>query len=110
MKRLIPGALCALSLVACGGQSHDAAPANEPAAKQPQALSSGIDTANFDKSVRPQDDLFRYVNGHWLETTEIPADKSNYGAFSALADQAEKDLRAIIELSLIHISEPTRPY
>ena len=99
MKRLTFGALCALSLVACGGQNHDAAPANEPAAAPPQALSSGIDTANFDQSVRPQDDLFRYVNGHWLDTTEIPADKSNYGAFSALADQAEKDLRAIIEES-----------
>ena len=99
MKRLTFGALCALSLVACGGQNHDAAPANEPAAAPPQALSSGIDTANFDQSVRPQDDLFRYVNGHWLDTTEIPADKSNYGAFSELADQAEKDLRAIIEES-----------
>jgi putative endopeptidase len=60
-------------------------------------LSSGISLANFDTSVRPQDDLFRFVNGTWLKNTEIPADKSNYGAFTALADKAERDLRAIIE-------------
>ncbi|MCP5821685.1 hypothetical protein NL352_30325, partial [Klebsiella pneumoniae] len=40
---------------------------------------SGINQANFDKSVRAQDDLFRAVNGHWLKSFEIPADKSNYG-------------------------------
>jgi predicted metalloendopeptidase len=58
---------------------------------------SGIDQANFDKTVRPQDDLFRAVNGAWLARTEIPADRSDYGAFTALADQAQKDLLTIIE-------------
>ena len=37
------------------------------------ALKSGLDPAQFDKTVRPQDDLFRYVNGGWLAKTEIPA-------------------------------------
>ena len=46
-----------------------------------QPLTSGIDQANFDKTVRPQDDLFRAVNGAWLAKTEIPADRSDYGAF-----------------------------
>jgi len=63
------------------------------------ALVSGIDLTNLDRSVRPQDDLFRYVNGTWLKTTEIPADKSNYGTFTRLADEAEKQLRVIIEES-----------
>jgi len=67
-----------------------------PAAAQ---LKSGIDPSNFDQSVRPQDDFYRYVNGTWLKKTEIPADKSNYGSFSALADQAEKDLLEIIQES-----------
>jgi predicted metalloendopeptidase len=58
---------------------------------------SGIDYAGFDKGVRPQDDLFRFVNGRWLLTTEIPADKSNYGAFTILADAARDNVRAIIE-------------
>lgn len=65
-------------------------PAAEP-------LASGIDQANFDKSVRPQDDLFRYVNGAWLAKATIPADRSAYGAFQALGEQAEKNLRGIIE-------------
>ena len=91
MKTLLSGAtrataLCVLVAVAgCAGQ--------EPA----PPLSSGIALANFDTGVRPQDDLFRFVNGTWLKNTEIPPDRSNYGAFTALADKAERDLRAIIE-------------
>ena len=46
---------------------------------------------------RPQDDLFRHVNGPWLATAEIPADRSADGAFYQLRDEAEKDSRAIIE-------------
>jgi endothelin-converting enzyme/putative endopeptidase len=47
--------------------------------------------------IRPQDDLFGHVNGRWLETTEIPADRSAWGAFTMLAEQAEHDVRQIIE-------------
>jgi putative endopeptidase len=47
--------------------------------------------------VRFQDDLFRAVNGTWLAKAEIPADRAEYGAFTALTEQAEKDVRAIIE-------------
>ena len=60
-------------------------------------LNSGVDLANFDRSVRPQDDLYRFVNGNWLNTTEIPADRSNYGSFTKLAEEAETQLRTIIE-------------
>jgi predicted metalloendopeptidase len=60
-------------------------------------LASGIDQAYFDKAVRPQDDLFRAVNGLWLAQTEIPADRSDYGTFAILAEKAETDLREIIE-------------
>jgi putative endopeptidase len=62
-------------------------------------LKSGIDKANFDTSVKPQDDFYRYVNGTWLKTFEIPADKSNYGAFTKLYDEAQVNLRKIIEES-----------
>jgi putative endopeptidase len=62
-----------------------------------EPLGSGIDRANFDPSVRPQDDLFRAVNGAWLAKTEIPADRAEYGSFSLLTDQAEKDVLAILE-------------
>lgn len=67
-----------------------------PHAQNP-TLKSGIDPANFDKSVRPQDDLFRYVNGTWLAKTELPADRAIYGTFVQLSDKAEADLYALIE-------------
>jgi predicted metalloendopeptidase len=63
------------------------------------ARSSGVDLANMDRSVRPQDDFFRYVNGNWLKKTEIPADKARYGSFTKLRDDSEARLRAIIEES-----------
>ena len=46
--------------------------------------------------IRPQDDLFGHVNGRWLDDTEIPSDKSSWGAFIALADAAEQQVRDII--------------
>ena len=64
---------------------------------QAPALKSGLDSTTFDKSVRPQDDLFRYVNGGWLTKTELPADKATYGTFVQLSDKAEADLYALIE-------------
>ncbi len=57
----------------------------------------GIELTNLDMGVRPQDDFYQHVNGTWLENTQIPADKSNYGSFSLLADEAEENIRAIIE-------------
>ncbi len=63
-------------------------------------LRSGLDTAGYDPSVRAQDDLFRHVNGTWLDKTEIPSDRSNYGTFTMLADGAEAALKDIVaELS-----------
>ena len=62
-----------------------------------QTRDSGIDPDGFDKSVRAQDDLFLHVNGRWLQRTEIPADKSNYGSFNKLIDEAQLNIRAIIE-------------
>jgi putative endopeptidase len=55
-----------------------------------------IDFSTFDLDVRIQDDLFRHVNGMWLNTTEIPADKPLTGAFMELRDQAEAAVRDII--------------
>ena len=51
----------------------------------------------MDLSVRPQDDLFGHVNGRWYAETEIPADKPAYGVFSKLADDAQANIRTIIE-------------
>ena len=56
-----------------------------------------VDTSTFDQNVRPQDDLYRYVNGSWLKTAEIPSDKSNYGSFIALADLSQERIKSLIE-------------
>ena len=59
-------------------------------------LTSGIETDELDPEVRPQDDLFRHVNGRWINRTEIPADKARYGSFAVLAENAEEAVRDII--------------
>ncbi len=79
-----------LVLIACTQEMEQTAVVDE-------ARASGIEPANFDTSVRPQDDFYRYANGTWLENTQIPEDKSNYGSFTALADGAEENLRVLIE-------------
>ena len=89
MSRETALALCVATMAAC------ASPAPPP--PPPKAPVSGIDVAAFDKSVRPQDDLFQHVNGTWLKNTEIPGDKSSYGAFDVLFDKAQADLKAIVE-------------
>ena len=63
-----------------------------------------IDFSTFDRSIRIQDDLFRHVNGTWLNTTQIPADKPVTGAFMELRDQAEAAVRDII--TTIESGEP----
>jgi putative endopeptidase len=59
-------------------------------------LRSGIDLTALDDAVRPQDDLFRHVNGTWLDSHEIPADRAMDGAFRELHDAAEAQVREII--------------
>ncbi|KID57923.1 peptidase M13 [Pseudoalteromonas luteoviolacea] len=84
----------ALGLVGCSEQ-----PQTQPAAEivQQQTLSSGIELANIDSSIRPQDDFYRHVNGKWLARTEIPADKSNYGSFTELNEKSQAALKVILE-------------
>ena len=65
------------------------------------ALRSGLETADFSTTIRPQDDLFRFVNGTWIHDTEIPADKARWGSFHALAEQAEQHVHDIIEESQV---------
>jgi len=78
-------ALLALSTVAAAQQQQGT----------PRAL--GIDTTNFDRSVRPQDDFFRFVNGSWLKKTAIPADASSWGAFNELTEKSRTALHSILE-------------
>ena len=94
----------ALGLIAAVATSaHAKEPAKPAKVESPQAATaitklpiSGIDMTAVDKSVRPQDDFFQYVNGTWLKNTEIPADKSRFGMFNLLDDQTQEQLKAII--------------
>jgi putative endopeptidase len=89
MSRETALALCLTAVVACASPAPPPPPVKAPV--------SGIDFAAFDKSIRPQDDLFHHVNGSWLKATAIPADKSSYGAFDMLFDKAQVDLKNIVE-------------
>jgi putative endopeptidase len=51
----------------------------------------------MDPSVAPGDSFFRFVNGNWLAKTEIPADRSSYGMFTKLSEEASKRTRELIE-------------
>ena len=64
-----------------------------------QPLTSGFDPTGFSQSTRPQDDLYQYVNGGWIERTQMPEDKARYGTFDILADGAELAIREILEES-----------
>lgn len=69
----------------------------KPPIHKPKTPTIGPDLSGANTTVRAQDDLFRHVNGKWLRETVIPADKAGINTFSDLDDNAEKNLRTIIE-------------
>ena len=85
---LVLASVLSLSALAAGGESKEIAPATP---------TSGIDTQYIDHSVRPQDDFYRYVNGKWLDTTEIPADKERASPSAQVDDAIREHLKTIIE-------------
>ena len=58
--------------------------------------SPGIDLAGIDHAVKPGDDFFRYANGGWYDTTEIPGDQAAWGPGSVLAEQANQRVVELI--------------
>ena len=56
----------------------------------------GIDIAGMDQSVKPGDDFFGYANGGWMKATEIPADRTSFGAFDVIFDEVNKRTAGII--------------
>jgi putative endopeptidase len=72
---------------------------SEPAAPVAKAALGdfGFDASGMDQSVKPGDDFFEYVNGTWVKTTEIPADRSSYSSFTTLNERAQNDTRKILE-------------
>ena len=94
MKLLLAASAAAL-LAACSPET----PAPTPATEAPKAAigTFGLDTAAIDKAVKSGDDFYKYVNGTWLSTFKIPADKTRYGTFDVLRDKSENDVKTILE-------------
>lgn len=99
-------------LIACGGEdatttgtmeatpqadTQQATAAAAGSGGEPELGSFGIDLSNRDLSVHPGDDFFRYANGLWLDSFELPEDRSNYGSFTVLSDRSDQRVRTIIE-------------
>jgi predicted metalloendopeptidase len=95
MGRFIWAAAAAIVMAGCITGSRSTAP-SLPAAPPP-ALVSGVDLRYVDAGVRPQDDAYRHLNGKWLDTFEMPADKGTYGAFTYIDDQVQEQLRTIVD-------------
>ncbi|MDX8358722.1 M13 family metallopeptidase [Sphingopyxis terrae] len=96
-----------MATAALGAMLFGMAPAVSVSAKEQAAASAeadkpeigdfGFDTTGMDKSVLPGHDFYAYANGTWAKNTAIPADKSNYGMFTALADLSQKRTQEILE-------------
>ena len=96
-----------MATAALGAMLFGMAPAVSVSAKEQTAASAkadkpeigdfGFDTTGMDKSVLPGNDFYAYANGTWAKNTAIPADKSNYGMFTALADLSQKRTQEILE-------------
>ena len=75
-------------LAACGN------PPKETPAKTEE---KGLDISAMDSSVRPQDDFYNYVNGSWMKTAKIPADKTSWGTYYMLDDITETNCLSILD-------------
>src|SRR5579871_4871735 len=91
--------LAAVLLTACDKAADKSAGAGEAPAPPPKAALGawGVDLSHVDVSVKPGDDFFRYVNGKWLASFKMPADKSSFGSFDQLGDKSDEDVRGILE-------------
>ncbi len=81
-------ASCGLMMIACSNTISAAAVANPSA--------SGVDLQYIDNKVPAQQDFYVHVNGKWLDTAKIPADKPAYGSFYKLADETRVQLKQLI--------------
>jgi putative endopeptidase len=86
--------ICIAGLAAC--VSNQTPPQSAAAAPHP-TLHSGIDLQYVDSSVRPQDDIYQYLNGKWLRNYQLPPDKALEGSFTIVQDKTEEQLRTIVD-------------
>ncbi len=98
MKTLIATAVCTSLLLMSGcNNTSNVSDSDTLSNASATALVSGISQENLDPSVRPQDNFYRYINGGWIKRSEIPGDKTAIGSFYDLRDEADDNVKAIIE-------------
>ncbi len=102
LKHLIVPSLFALALTACSQNAQEntvteSTETVEDVVKSAELGTFGVDLSAMKTSVKPGDNFFEYVNGAWLDSTEIPSDKSSYGAFTQLRDRSDEHVKTIIE-------------
>ena len=75
------------------------APTPPPVAPPPRAQIGawGINLTDRQSAVKPGDDFYRYAIGGWIDTNQIPADRTSWGTFVVLADEAERRLKGIVD-------------
>ncbi len=98
-RLMATAALAALMLgsTAAGARDNAVPASQQQPALAPELGSFGFDTSGMDRSVHPGDDFYAFANGVWAKNTPIPADKSNYGMFTALADLSQTRTREILD-------------
>jgi putative endopeptidase len=100
MRKLVIALTATTAIATAGVAAYGAAqaPARHAAASaRPQYGNFGFDLAGMDRNVAPGDSFYRYANGNWDRTTEIPADRANFGMFTVLDDLSRSRTRAILE-------------
>jgi endothelin-converting enzyme/putative endopeptidase len=100
IKKMFTSALCSslLLVTSCSNDIQNNDTRSSDSLNSTSApLLSGIDKQNMDISIRPQDNFYRYINGGWLKNTTIPADKTSIGSFYDLRDEADDNVKRIIE-------------
>jgi len=100
-RLLATAALGAMLIAAVPAVAKDKAATTEaaPAAAvaKPEIGDFGFDMKGMETSVQPGDDFYAFANGSWAKNTPIPADKSNYGMFTALGDLSQQRTRDILD-------------
>jgi putative endopeptidase len=97
LKLALAASVSLASLAAPGFAQSQSDATQAPAKYSPQLGTFGFDTAGMDTSLSPADDFYGYANGKWAANTPIPADKSNYGMFTALDDLSKDRVKLVLE-------------
>ena len=102
-KSLIAAALAATFITGCSepqttsSEVQTASTENTVVSNKAELGSFGVDLSARNEAVKPGDDFFMYASGTWYDNYNMPADKTRYGAFSALAERSEDRVKKIIE-------------